>query len=470
MASHRSVSHFDFKVHEEAEHLVRDVYVGDLARDFASFSALDGRMRRECCVCVYDVCDHIIVEDDAKGTAAASLASLGFEIECGAVPPREGDVVMWHPWAVFPRIVVRTSTRLEAACVAVAILVDDISSFLMANGISGASIEGSIFSSYRSCLGWKENHKEIWIVERRGWTGFKPIELPPSVNAQQVYLRQRELWAQRQRAFANNVEGMTKTIALAKEIVSALGSADSAAWLIFSVEREYWEQRNWAGKVQKGLQDRLGLGWSNHDHHTFRSSRNVFPLLIEFLKTLGFECRERFYAGAEAGWGAQVMIQKACRFAVFADVDLAPEEVEGDFTSTPLPARPTLGTVGLWCAIHGESALTSGLHHVAARVQFNDAVQRLTEYHLVKSMKPFSSFSYLYQTFTVGERWKIPADKLASLEQNHTISNTQASKFASDGAVGSHLELIQRGAGFAGFNQATVSDIISRTDPRAESH
>jgi hypothetical protein len=37
-----------------------------------------------------------------------------------------------------------------------------------------------------------------------------------------------------------------------------------------------------------------------------------------------------------------------------------------------------------------------------------------------------------------------------------------------EGAVGSHLEVIQRGEGFKGFNQQTVSDIIRRTDPRVE--
>jgi hypothetical protein len=39
--------------------------------------------------------------------------------------------------------------------------------------------------------------------------------------------------------------------------------------------------------------------------------------------------------------------------------------------------------------------------------------------------------------------------------------------FAVRGAIGSHLENIQRGEGFKGFNQQTISDIILRTDPRA---
>ena len=66
---------------------------------------------------------------------------------------------------------------------------------------------------------------------------------------------------------------------------------------------EYWTNRNRAARFQKGRQDALGLGWANHDHHTYRSSREHFPRLIAILEDLGFQCRERFYAGREAGWG-----------------------------------------------------------------------------------------------------------------------------------------------------------------------
>lgn len=97
----------------------------------------------------------------------------------------------------------------------------------------------------------------------------------------------------RQRVWSDSAAGLKYSIELAQSLVDKLGNRDLAAWIAFSVEREYWEQRNWAGKVQKGLQDKLGLGWLNHDHHTFRSSRNVFTLLIKFLETFGFFRRER---------------------------------------------------------------------------------------------------------------------------------------------------------------------------------
>lgn len=37
------------------------------------------------------------------------------------------------------------------------------------------------------------------------------------------------------------------------------------------------------------------------------------------------------------------MEQTACRFAVFADVDMTPEEVNYDFPSLPLPTLEKLG-------------------------------------------------------------------------------------------------------------------------------
>jgi hypothetical protein len=52
---------------------------------------------------------------------------------------------------------------------------------------------------------------------------------------------------------------------------------------------------------------------------------------------------------------------------VFADVDLRPDETEIDFSEQSLPPASQLGTVGLWCALHGDSLLQAGMHHLEAR-------------------------------------------------------------------------------------------------------
>jgi hypothetical protein len=408
---------------------------------------------------VADWVDHLILADGDR--TRGQLADLGFAIE--EVPVRGGDVVYYHPGAILPRMLLRTRTDAAPGSVlAMALQVEDISHFQMAYRIASA-IEGTPLSPYRSASAWQAEGREILVVERRGHAGFVPLDMPPDYPEQ--YLRAFERWATRPRAFADELEGMQRSLSLAQSLVGAVGT-DTAAWVAFAAERVYWQQRNRAGQVQKERQDGLGLGWANHDHHTFRSSRSAFPLLIRTLETFGFQPRERFYAGAEAGWGAQVMEQPVCRFAVFADVDLAPDEVEGDFAHRVLPSRRELGTVGLWCALHGESMLEAGLHHLAARLDFDRAASGLDAWG-IQMMRPFSDFPYLRQAFTRGERWAVARSRLDRLVASGHLDRGQVERFAEDGAVGSHLENIQRGEGFKGFNQQTVSDIIRRTDPRS---
>ena len=48
------------------------------------------------------------------------------------------------------------------------------------------------------------------------------------------------------------------------------------------------------------------------------------------------------------------------------------------------------------------------------------------------------------------------------------ISREQFQQFIKDGAIGSHLENLQRRGGYKGFNQKSVSVIITETDPRKQ--
>ena len=83
-------------------------------------------------------------------------------------------------------------------------------------------------------------------------------------------------------------------------------------------------------------------------------------------------------------------------------------------------------------------------------------------------MNPFSDFPFLKQAFTEGERWKVPADRLEKLRRQKLVTDEQAQKFTNEGAIGGHLENLQRKGGFRGFNQKSVSVIIAATDPRKE--
>lgn len=408
-----------------------------------------------------DWLDHLVL---TGGEAVrGELAKLGFETE--GAPADQGDVVYRHPGAILPLVVLREREQTPGGdVVAAAIQVEEVSHFLAAQR-AAATIDGSPLSPLRRARVWREGSgREVLAVERRGYRGTLPTEMPADYAGR--YLKAMERWANRPRVFDDKREGMEQTLELARSLAGELG-ADTAAWVAFAAERIYWQQRNRAGQAQKNRQDSLGLGWANHDHQALRSSREAFSALIRILEAFGFRRRERFYAGKEAGWGAQVMEQPVCRLAVFADVDLAPEEASSDLTREPLPPRGELGTIGLWCALHGESILGAGLHHLAGRFDFDAATAGLEGWG-VKMLHPFSEFSYLRQAFTQGERWAVDSGRLERLAAAGLIDEKQRARFAEQGAMGSHLENIQRGEGFKGFNQTAVSDIIRRTDPRRE--
>jgi hypothetical protein len=171
-------------------------------------------------------------------------------------------------------------------------------------------------------------------VERHGYQGFAQNILPADAA---MILMHADALRCRPRAIAE-AQGFDAAEQLLDAAIEDIGVA-YACDLFFSLEREYWQRRNRAAQVQKARQDRLGIGWANHDHHTYRSSREHFARLIGVFEKLGFHCRERFYAGREAGWGAQVLEQPDAGIVIFADVDLSSDELIADFSHEPLAAR-----------------------------------------------------------------------------------------------------------------------------------
>jgi hypothetical protein len=356
-------------------------------------------------------------------------------------------------------------SALHSDCTPACLVVkaESVDDFIAA--IAGAGqwhLVGDAGSQYRHAELAADYETTLAVAERHGWRRFAS----PGNAARQIAsaAKHRQAFAKRRREFANNAEGFQQAHVIFDAAAADLGR-DWACDLFFAEEREYWMGRNHAGRVQFERQDRLGLGWGNHDHHTFRSSRSAFASLVAALVHMGFHRRERFYAGREAGWGAQVLEHSICGFAVFADVDLSPEELTGDFTTEPLAERDKLGSVSLWCALHGEAFLEAGMHHLEAQFDFKAATQQL-EALGVEILAPFTNWSYLRQAFTKGEMWKVRPEKIDAVLAAGHITAQQAEQFRRDGAIGSHLEILERNDGFKGFNQTGVSDIITRTDPR----
>ena len=150
---------------------------------------------------------------------------------------------------------------------------------------------------------------------------------------------------------------------------------------------------------------------------------------------------------------------------IFADLDLAPEEATEDFANSVLPELPRPGTVGLWVALHGESILEAGMHHLEAQFDFEALREGIKAEAGIETMPPFSNFPFLRQAFTAGERWHVSAPRGPGTCAGW-IDAEQHQKFLRDGTIGSHLENLERREGYKGFNQQAVSAIIAATDPR----
>ena len=454
---------FDWPLAYEGEKFIRARLADFLANN--SFARrLAARMQDETGTDFFEWVDHLVLSPDDE----TALVKAGFvhdkKAETGraaTVRERSRDIVLEHPHATLPRVLLRRGKSNPSV---VAIKLEFVADFITANHLT-VEPEGEPRSRYRRVIVSVEKGSQLEAVERRAYRGFVPAKLKKGELA--AILKTSEIFSTRPRYNEADAEGFVAANKRLRQAIKLVGR-DIACHLFFEAERAYWERRNRAARFQKFRQDTLGLGWGNHDHHTFRCSRAHFADLIRFLDTLGFHKRERFYAGAEAGWGAQISEQPVTGVVVFADVDLMPGETSIDFSVSKLPPAPRLGTVGLWTGLHGESFLQAGMHHLEARFDFASLRDQLQSNGL-NLMKPFSDFEFLRQAFTEGERWPVSAGRAERLASAGLITPEQRDKFITEGAIGSHLENLQRHGGFKGFNQKSVSAVISATDPRKQS-
>jgi len=459
---------YDWKVH-----LLAEEFLSKRVDDFLSSNnvarEISERMRNETSTRFFDWIDHMAIPSGSVEEDA--LTELGFK-ENPRVSRGNRTRIFEHQKSIlFPLALSSENT------VKVVLRPENLELFIQMNeryyhwpdlrqtgeGHSVYNLGEEYWSSCKSALLSSQGESELWAIERFGYDGYKPEGIRRTKNGERVVIVLVKLLT-RQRCFKNEREGIEATLELIKDCCQTLSEAQVAE-LFFRSERQYWQNRDRGGQVQKARQDRLGLGWGNHDHHTFRSSRENFQLLIEVFETMGFKRREQFFAGEEAGWGAQVLEHPVCGITIFADVDISSEERDRNFADEPMEAQSKLGTVGLWVALHGESILSAGMHHLAARVDFEHATKALQK-HGVRSLSPFSNFDFLKQAFVESEKRPVDERRMASLTKRKLVSQDRHASFLESGAISSHLEVIQRGQGFKGFNQDSVSVIISATDPR----
>ena len=437
--------HTEWRVQPRAEAAFREVLASLVdrcgpARDFAK------RLLSGCGVRLRDIIDHIRTDDAALIEA---LAEAGWR--------EEEPAILRNRTGYFPAVV------RDSPGSTVFFRVESIEHFLEANDMPAASVAGERDGLARSAIVFVEGDVSFGPFERNGHLGYDI----PRVDAATVRRARLHLqsFRARRRQFDTAEAGLAHTERLVDSAVAAIGP-HWACHLWLQAEREYWMLGCRAGRLQKARQDRLGIGWANVDHHTYDGSRRHYRHTIRILEKLGYELREMIYAGELAGWGSQVLEQPSLQSTIFADVDLAPHEVNVDFAHDILPDLDRHRRAGLVSALHGESILEAGLNHVAAMFDQTVLREQLAS-EGVTMMAPFSEFPHLYQELTAGDWAPVDPARVDRLEEAGHVDPEEAEKIRLNGAILSHLENIERNEGYKGFNKPGIDGVLRKLDPRA---
>ncbi len=419
---------------------------------------LAGRIERATSTRFIDWVDHMVLAEEDFDTKV--LTDLGFTEVKDERLIQDGRLFRHEGSTIFP-IIVRPGGIEELA-----IRVGHLDSFTKTHATKDPKM-GRSHAPFSHVVMARQDYFIFSAVERNGYSGFV-VQPETDMNLYEEAVRFFKTRETRKRGLEPvDRLGMLRDLYETVEDRFSGLSRPRLTQAFLRAERAFWLRRNKAGRIQKKRQDNLGLGLANHDHHAFRSSRENMVDLLELLKLIGLEERERFYAGDEAGWGAQVLENAEAGCVVFADVDLLPNEKDVNLAVEPLRQSHKLGTIGIWCALHGDSIFTAGMHHLALRAN-HAALRSVLPRLKVPVMEPFSYYDHLKQSFTEGDGWMALKKRARSLFEAEQLMNEQFYEVRTYPIMGSHMEIIERNDGYKGFDQDSVDTIIRDTDPRTK--
>ena len=215
-----------------------------------------------------------------------------------------------------------------------AIRTDSVSDFLTLHRLPRARVEGRPLSQLRTVTAFIDGDTELLAVERHATRAFgsQAIDANFAMRSMAHYERLRC----RGRDHDDPAAGFAELRRLLESAVSELGE-DLTCDLFFRTEREHYTRRNAAARAQKARQDALGLGWSNHHQHVYRSSADQAALLTETLGSVGLHPSKD---------DPTMLIQRTAGITVVVESDQDAER---------------------WCADHGQSILAAGLYRLVIR-------------------------------------------------------------------------------------------------------
>src|SRR5581483_8700106 len=208
-----------------------------------------------------DWVDHLGLPDSPANRA--QLSELGF-----ASADNSGHAAWRHAAGLFPEIHLYRQAKLGLA-----VQVESVVDFLTAHRLEEIEIDGEPLANLRKARLSASDKAEFWVLERHGTRSWQSS--PLTDKQLRAVLVHGEAFRRRQRHFDQPEAAFEHTSRLVAAAAADLG-VHRACDLFFAAEREYWQRRNRAGQIQHARQQALGLGWANHDHHTYRSSRRHF--------------------------------------------------------------------------------------------------------------------------------------------------------------------------------------------------
>ncbi len=182
---------FDWPLAYEGEKFIRTRLDEFLANNSVA-RRLAARMRDETGTDFFEWVDHLVLSPDDE----TALVKAGFVHDKKVETPR-GEVVLEHPHATLPRVLLR---RGKANPGVVAIKPEFVADFIAANNLS-AEPEGEPRSRYRRVVISVENGAQLEAVERRAYRGFVPAKLKKGEI--EAILKAAELFSTRPRHAEN---------------------------------------------------------------------------------------------------------------------------------------------------------------------------------------------------------------------------------------------------------------------------
>ena len=164
------------------------------------------------------------------------------------------------------------------------------------------------------------------------------------------------------------------------------------------------------------------------------------PLLPRALRAAASACCERSASTAASGSTPATRRAGARRcwsspsagIVIFADVDLTPDELTGDFATTR--ARRAGAARHRRPLVRAARRVVPAGRHAPPRrpVRLRLAARRPRRTR-DQHMKPFTDFPHLRQAFTDGERWPVDRERLDALVAAGHLERGQAEEFAARG-------------------------------------